>query len=161
MKYCLNCGAQIDDAAAYCPACGAPQPMPGAGGGQPNNQPYNNQPYNGQPYNNQPNNGQPFNGQPYNPNGPYNGYPPQQPQGQLNAFTVLAFIMSIMFPFIGLILCIAAHSNAKSAGDFTNARFAKAGIIISSCIIGLGVLAVLAVVIVSCTVFAGVIPWLY
>lgn len=68
MKYCTNCGAQIDDHAAFCPECGTQQPSFARSTGDAGQQSYGGQEYGQQPY-----------GAPQGGPGAYNGQPDGHP----------------------------------------------------------------------------------
>ena len=58
-----------------------------------------------------------------------------RPDGSLSAISIIGFVFAFIMPLVGLIISAVAHSGAKREGDERSARFSKAGIIISSCLI--------------------------
>ena len=65
-------------------------------------------------------------------------------ENSLSALSIVGFVFSFIMPVIGLIVSIIAHSNAKSDNNERSARFAKAGIIISVCLIALYIVIIVA-----------------
>lgn len=70
-------------------------------------------------------------------------------ESSLSGMSIAGFVLAFLMPVIGLILSIVAHNGAKRDDDERSARFSKAGIIISACIIALYV--IIVVICVSCT----------
>lgn len=60
---------------------------------------------------------------------------------EYSALSIAGFILSFFTALIGLIISIVAFNEAKRSGSAKSKSFAKAGIIISSVEMGLGVLA--------------------
>lgn len=85
MKYCSNCGKEVDDKAVICPNCGCRIDDFSA-------------------------------------------------RTSLSTLSIIGFIFAFLFPLVGLIISIIAHSNAKKEFDERSRRFSKAGIIIAVCI---------------------------
>lgn len=56
-------------------------------------------------------------------------------EGNLSVISIVGFVFAFLMPLIGLIVSIVAHSNAKRDGDEKSRKFAKAGIVISACLI--------------------------
>jgi len=113
MKYCVKCGAQLDDDARFCTSCATPvPPVAPDPSQQPYGQPYQ-QPY-GQPYQ-QPYQQYPYGQYPYQ-YPPQYGYPPYYDDAPSTGMMVLGFF----FPFVGLILFLVWHDQkplkAKSVG---------------------------------------------
>ena len=81
-------------------------------------------------------------------------------ESSLSGMSIAGFVLAFLMPVIGLILSIVAHNGAKRDDDERSARFSKAGIIISACIIALYV--IIVVISVSCTaVIATSYPYYY
>lgn len=76
----------------------------------------------------------------------YNTYAPQT--SSPSALSILGLILSFFMTIVGLVISIVAYNNAKSANDYGSQGLAKAGIIVASVELGLGVLAVLAYVVI-------------
>lgn len=60
--------------------------------------------------------------------------------GSYSGISIVGFVLAFIMPVIGLIVSIVARNNAKRDGDTKSAGFAKAGIIISACLIAFAVL---------------------
>ena len=81
-------------------------------------------------------------------------------ESSLSGMSIAGFVLAFLMPVIGLILSIVAHNGAKRDGDERSARFSKAGIIISACIIALYV--IIVVISVSCAAaIAASYPYYY
>ena len=101
MKYCQQCGNQLEDNAVYCPYCGTKSEV-----NTPNQQPENNN-FNG--YNNAFNNAPQQN---YNQYNQQNNYKPTQDAPSVAGFACLAFC----FPIVGIILyCVWQKDRPKNA----------------------------------------------
>lgn len=112
---------------------------------------YNGQYYNGQvPPNGQ--NGYYYNG--YNGQQPY-GYQPQPPQSSLSVMSILGFVFAFVASIVGLILSIIAFNTAKKEGDLRSQNFSRAGIIVSSVMLGVYVLIVILAIVIVAIVAAG------
>ena len=116
MKYCSNCGKELDDKAVVCPACGVQV-------------------------------------------APFTQSEPK-PYETLAGITIVGFVLSFIFPIVGLIVSIIAHGNAKITMDQRNLSFSRAGIIISSVIIGISVLTII-ITIASCIAILGTAEYYY
>lgn len=119
--------------------------------------------YNG--YNGYPNGQTPPNGYCGAPNGypqnGYNGYQPpygytaQPPQSSLSVLSILGFVFAFVASLVGLILSIIAFNNAKCEGDLRSQNFSRAGIIVSSVMLGVYVLIVILAIVIVAIVAAG------
>ena len=69
----------------------------------------------------------------------YGSSPEVQPTGRTSTLSVVGFVLSFLFPLVGLILSIVARKQAKETGD--NAGLAKAGIIIGAVFFALNIIA--------------------
>lgn len=67
--------------------------------------------------------------------------PPVQQRSSINIICLLGFIFSFIGTVVGLILSIIGYNQVKNTPDEASKNFAKAGIIISSVMIGLSVIA--------------------
>lgn len=138
MKYCANCGKEIEDSAAVCSACGAVQP------GQPQSAAPQQSPYQQQlsqqpPFQQQPPY-QPLNQQPgYNPYGA-----PVQPTPSATGYLVWSIIVTLfcsIFGILGIVFSAMAMSKTAAYESVVhNIKLAKI-----FCIIGtvLGVLIII------------------
>ncbi len=75
---------------------------------------------------------------------------------EYSALSIAGFILSFFTALIGLIISIVAFNEAKRTGSAKSKSFAKAGIIISSIEMGLGVLAAIIYVIFFIAIFVGI-----
>ena len=114
MKFCINCGTQIDDNAQFCPACGAPQQI----AQQPGQQQSAQQQYSQSQY------GQYQYGQ-YGQQQPY-----QKPVDPSDAPSTGFGVLGFLFPLVGFILWLVwkdtMPQRAKSTG-----KGALIGVIVS------------------------------
>ena len=62
----------------------------------------------------------------------------------LSPISIVGFVLAFIMPVVGLIVSIVANSGAKRDGDEKSAKFARAGIIISVCLIALYVIIIVA-----------------
>jgi len=118
---CPRCGSEMQLSDPVCPRCGTRNEayMPA----QPEQQPYDQQyqqPYNQQPY------------QQYQQPVYY-----AQPPKQSNGMAIAGFILSFLFPLLGLIFSIIGSSKAKQM-DGAGQGLATAGIVISVAFMLLG-----------------------
>lgn len=74
--------------------------------------------------------------------------------GSLSTLSIVGFVLAFICSIAGLICSIIAFNNAKDAGDERSKGFSKAGIIVSSCIMGLELLTVIFTVIFVLSVIA-------
>ena len=68
---------------------------------------------------------------------PLNQNTSTQQNGSLSPLSIVGFVLSFVASVAGLICSIIAFNNAKNSGDTRSKGFAKAGIIISACSIGI------------------------
>lgn len=68
----------------------------------------------------------------------YGSTPAVQPTGKTNTFTIVSFILAILFPLIGLIMSIVAFRQTKATGD--NSGLAKAGIVVGAILMALSII---------------------
>ncbi len=108
---------------------------------------------NGYPQNGYPQNGYPQNG--YNGYQPPYGYTAQPPQSSLSVLSILGFVFAFVASLVGLILSIIAFNNAKREGDLRSQNFSRAGIIVSSVMLGVYVLIVILAIVTVFIVAAG------
>lgn len=104
MKYCTNCGKELEDNAQFCTACGTPVPPSENAAPNQNSGVYYAAPDQGN------NNGYPQNG--YN-NGYPNGYTPAPPVE--DKASVGLIIVSVLFPLVGIILAIVNWKKKPAA----------------------------------------------
>ncbi len=128
MKYCSHCGKQVLDDAIICPGCGCSVQYPGTGNdgfSKTNN---------------------------YTQQQQQQHVPPQTPPyaDNYSALCVAGLIMSFFQPLIGLILSIIANNEAKRTGSSKSLSLSKAGIIISSVILGIIALWIIICIILVC-----------
>lgn len=99
MKNCSNCGAELQDEAKFCPACGAAQNVEQPAGQQAQQPQYGapQQPYYGQPQYGAPQ--QPYYGQPQQPY-----YAPQGPVKPTSAMAIIGLISAILSLVVGCYL---------------------------------------------------------
>lgn len=127
MKYCNHCGKELLDDAVICPSCGCSVQFNGA-----------QQNYNGYQqhtrYDNQQNNyGQYQYTQQTQQTPPY--------ADKYSPLSIAGFVLSFFgsFVIIALILSIVAYNEAKNTGSEKSRSLSKAGIIISSIVLGISV----------------------
>ena len=126
--FCSKCGQQLPDGSTHCTACGTsflpPQPqMQYPQQPQTPQQPYYPQTMQAPPqYQPQPQ---------YQP--PYNNVQrgPEPESGNMNALSIVAFVMSFVASIVGIILSAIALGQHKSDITLKGRGFAKAGLIIS------------------------------
>lgn len=68
----------------------------------------------------------------------YGHVPEVQPTGKNSTLTIVAFILAIVIPLLGLILSIVAWKQTAETGD--NRGLAKAGIIVASILLALNII---------------------
>ena len=134
LKYCNHCGKELLDDAIICPSCGCGVQFNGQFNGAPN---YNNGNYQQQ------------NAQYGNPQNNYGQYQYSQHQRQqtppyadkYSPLSIAGFVLSFFgsFVIVALILSIVAYNEAKNTGSLKSKSLSKAGIIISSIVLGLAV----------------------
>lgn len=115
MKYCIHCGKQVLDDAIICPGCGCSVQYGNMNG------------YNSQSGGAQNNNNAQQQQQQYVP--PY--------ADSYSGLSIGGLILAFFQPLIGLILSIIAHNEAKRIGSQKSQSMSKAGIIISSVVLGI------------------------
>ncbi len=100
MKNCSNCGAELQDEAKFCPACGAAQNVEQPAGQQAQQPQYGapQQPYYGQAQYGAPQQ-QPYYGQPQQPY-----YAPQAPVKPTSAMAIIGLITAILSLVVGCYL---------------------------------------------------------
>ena len=73
-------------------------------------------------------------------------YPVSHPTGQsYNGFAIAGFVLSLTFPLLGLIFSWIALNGMKKSGNIEGKGLATAGMIISSILVGLSCLYVIAI----------------
>ena len=119
MKFCVNCGNELNEAAIICPKCGcAVDDRVFA----------------------------------------KTAAVPQS--GTLSTLSIIGFVLSFIFCIAGLICSIIAYNGAKDSGDERSKSFSRAGIIVSSCFIGVGAITgLLSVIILVCVI--GSLPGMF
>jgi len=84
--------------------------------------------------------------------------PPQQQQtkkqGELSTLSIVGFVFAFVSCIVGLICSIIAYKSAVTEGNEKSKGFSKAGIIISSVMLGIELLAVILTVIMVVVVLA-------
>ncbi|MDE7400598.1 MAG: zinc ribbon domain-containing protein [Clostridia bacterium] len=75
------------------------------------------------------------------PNAPQPQYRAPAPVDNYSTMSILGLVLSFLMPFVGLIISIMAHNEAKNTGSLKSQSMSKAGIIISAVEMGVGVLA--------------------
>ncbi|MDE7380156.1 MAG: zinc ribbon domain-containing protein [Clostridia bacterium] len=130
MKYCIHCGKEVLDDALICPNCGCSvqydEATKSAGQTQ------------------------------YSQYTQYNQYNPQTQQQQTyvppvvdnySTLSILGLVFSFFGGWLGLILSIVAHNEAKRTGSQKSLSLSKAGIIVSSVLLGIAAFFVLIYII--------------
>lgn len=119
MAFCTNCGAQVADNAAVCPACGATLPVQNQQpvqqtyqqGGYDQNQGYGQQAYTQQGYDQNQAYGQQAYNQPQGYGQPMNsGYVTQSPKKKLPIGMIIGIVVAILV-VIGIVLAISKSGN--------------------------------------------------
>ncbi len=88
----------------------------------------------------------------------YSQQQPAQKNGDnMSMMALLGFIFSFISSLIGLILSCIAYKTAVAENDSKSKTFSKAGIIISSVSMGIGVLTGIIVAIVYCVIIAAAV----
>ncbi len=70
-------------------------------------------------------------------------------QGELSTLSILGFVFAFISSIVGLVCSIIAYKSAVKEGNEKSKSFSKAGIIISSVMLGIEVLAVILVVVIA------------
>lgn len=69
----------------------------------------------------------------------YGSTPHVQPTGRNSTMSIVGFVLSILFPLVGLIVSIIAWRQTAETGD--NRGLAKAGIIVGAVLLAVGIIA--------------------
>ena len=136
IMFCTNCGKQLADGVINCPFCGAnlaAAPAPQQPAYQQPQQPIYQQPAQQpvyqQPVYQQPQ--QPMYQPPIYQQPVYEAPAPVEGSGNMNALSIVAFVMSFFISLVGIILSAIALKKHNADITLKGRGFAKAGLIIS------------------------------